>query len=63
MSKLFQHNGQPFSVGERVGCMVTWKNGHRVWTVGKLITIAGDEAFIETDAGAVSGDLETLEKQ
>lgn len=62
MSKRFTHNGENYLVGDEVECEVQWKDGRKTVMKGKLITIVGDEVFIEADVGPVVGNLSTLER-
>lgn len=50
-----------FKPGQKVSCLVPWPNGQNIRMEGTLITIKGNDAYIESVLGPVSGDADTLE--
>lgn len=59
--KTFTINDQVYTVGDQVSAVVEWPNGRRTNTQGTLITVDGDEAYIESPLGPVAVNVETLE--
>lgn len=55
--------GVDYDVGDEVECEVSWRNGRKTVTRGKLITIdsARNEAYIDSALGPLAGHLDTLE--
>lgn len=57
----FTHDGVMFKVGDDVVVDVVWPGGRKSQVHGKLITIANDEAYVESQFGPVVGILDSLE--
>ena len=47
--------------GDRVSCEVRWKSGRTTTSEGRLISIVGDKAYVETSLGTVEVDLDSVD--
>lgn len=56
--------GENFNEGDIVSCRCEWRDGSIREHTGSLITIVGDECFIEVPGlGPIAGMLDTLEHE